>query len=76
MCIEEGQVNRGYMHKSNLLAGAFAGTLALSGMTAQAIAQERYFHKLTDLSFAEGRPTEETAQTLRDEPLFQRATQT
>ena len=34
------------------------------------------FDKLANLPFAEGRPTKETAQTLRDELLFQRATQT
>src|SRR5271157_996325 len=37
---------------------------------------EANFNKLADLPFAEGRPTKETAQTLSDEPLFQRATQT
>ena len=35
-----------------------------------------HFDKLANLPFAEGRPTKETAQTLRDELLFQRATQT
>ncbi len=34
------------------------------------------FDVLADLPFAEGRPTQATAQTLRDELLFQRATQT
>jgi len=34
------------------------------------------FDELVNLPFAEGRPTKETAQTLRDELLFQRATQT
>jgi hypothetical protein len=42
----------------------------------QARAQETHFDKLANLPFAEGRPTKETAQTLRDELLFQRATQT
>ena len=40
------------------------------------IADTARFDELVDLPFAEGRPTKETAQTLRDELLFQRATQT
>ena len=40
------------------------------------VAQNARFDKLADLPFAENRPTPETAQTLRDELLFQRATQT
>ena len=63
-------------HKSSLLAATLAGVLAISGMTAQALAQETHFEKLANLPFAENRPTKETAQTLRDELLFQRATQT
>jgi hypothetical protein len=38
-------------------------------------AQSSRFDELADLPFAENRPTAETAQTLRDELLFQRATQ-
>jgi len=41
--------------------------------TAQAQSQ---FDKLANAPFEENRPTKETAQTLRDELLFQRATQT
>ena len=63
-------------HRLNLLATALAGTVAMSGLTTQVLAQETYFDKLANLPFAEGRPTKETAQTLRDELLFQRATQT
>ena len=37
-----------------------------------AFAQEANFDKLANLPFAEGRPTKDTAQTLRDELLFQR----
>jgi hypothetical protein len=59
----------------NLLAAALGGALAVSGVT-QALAQETQFDKLANLPFAEGRPTKETAQILRDELLFQRATQT
>jgi len=39
-------------------------------------AQTSRFDELANLSFKENRPTEQTAQTLRDELLFQRATQT
>jgi hypothetical protein len=48
----------------------------MSALATQALAQETSFDKLANLPFAEGRPTNETAQTLRDELLFQRATQT
>jgi hypothetical protein len=40
------------------------------------IAGTARFDELVNLPFAEGWPTKETAQTLRDELLFQRATQT
>ena len=42
----------------------------------QAIAQSARFDELANLPFADGRPTQAIAQTLRDELLFQRATQT
>ena len=42
----------------------------------RALAQSSRFDGLADLPFAEGRPTNETARTLRDELLFERATQT
>jgi len=41
-----------------------------------ASAQSGRFEGLSSLPFSENRPTRETAQTLRDELLFQRATQT
>ena len=41
-----------------------------------ALAQSSRFDELANLPFAEGRPTQQTTQTLRDELLFQRATQT
>jgi hypothetical protein len=41
-----------------------------------AFAQSNRFDELAKLPFAEGRPTKDTAQTLRDELLFQRAMQT
>ena len=62
--------------KPSLIAAALIGVLAMSGLTTQALAQETHFDKLANLPFAENRPTQETAQTLRDELLFQRATQT
>jgi hypothetical protein len=54
-------------------AAAFLGALAIC---ASAGAQTARFDELANLPFAENRPTKETAQTLRDELLFQRATQT
>jgi hypothetical protein len=42
----------------------------------RALAAEPSFDELANLPFAEGRPTKETAQKLRDHLLFQRATQT
>jgi hypothetical protein len=62
-------------HKQNFVAAGLVGA-AMSGLTTQALAQETYFDKLSNLPFAENRPTKATAQTLRDELLFQRATQT
>jgi hypothetical protein len=59
----------------SLLTPAFVGVLALAGLAAQARAQETRFDQLANLPFAENRPTKETAQTLRDELLFERATQ-
>lgn len=64
--------------KLNLIAAALIGTLAIiSTQTVQiAQAQTERFDKLVNLPFKENRPTKETAHTLRDELLFQRATQT
>jgi hypothetical protein len=59
-----------------LIGAALVGVLTMSGLTTQALAQEAHFDRLAKLPFAEGRPTQETAQTLRDELLFERATQT
>jgi hypothetical protein len=59
-----------------LFTAVLLGAVAISGLTPQALAQEANFHKLANLPMEEGRPTKETAQTLRDELLFQRATQT
>jgi len=62
-------------YKQNLLAAALAGALAIISIR-PAQAQTSRYGELANLPFAEGRPTEATAQTLRDELLFQRATQT
>jgi hypothetical protein len=42
----------------------------------KSVAQTSRFDELANLPFVEDRPTKETAQTLRDELLFERATQT
>jgi|SRR5208283_5445849 len=58
-----------------LIAAALACAVGMGGLASQALAQETHFDKMANLPFAENRPTKETAQTLRDELLFQRATQ-
>lgn len=45
-------------------------TLAAVWLVSAAFAQEADFDKLANLPFADGRPTQEAAQTLRDELLF------
>lgn len=57
-----------------LATAALACALALASSVAPA--QTSRFDDLANLPFSENRPTPETAQTLRDELLFQRATQT
>ena len=59
----------------SISAAVRVGVLAMSALATQAVAQESSFGKLANLPFSEGRPTKQTAQTLRDELLFQRATQ-
>ena len=61
------------MKTKPILAAALVGALALTGTAA---AQTTRFDELSKLPFVENHPTKETAQTLRDELLFQRATQT
>ena len=60
--------------KTILRHAALVGVLALTGVSA-APAQTSRFDALANAPFVENRPTKETAQTLRDELLFQRATQ-
>ena len=62
--------------RNNFIAAALICAVTISGLTTQALAQESHFDKLANAPFKENRPTKETAQTLRDELLFQRATQT
>jgi len=61
--------------KRAFLAALLAVTAALSARTTQAQAQDTRFESLANLPFVENLPTPDTAQTLRDELLFQRATQ-
>ena len=56
-----------------LLAAACAA--AFSSIAPQAIAEPSRFDELANAPFVENRPTPETARTLREELLFQRATQ-
>ena len=63
--------------KAKITAGLLA--VALGSVLAQCTsegAEIGRFDELAELPLTENRPTEETAQTLRDELLFQRATQT
>ncbi|MBI3484267.1 MAG: hypothetical protein HY012_03840, partial [Acidobacteria bacterium] len=62
--------------RQTLRAAALLGAMAMIGLAPQAVAQETHFDKMANLPFTENRPTKETAQILRDELLFQRATQT
>jgi hypothetical protein len=59
--------------KPKLIPLALACALAFHGT---AFAKSTHFDTLANLPFKENRPTKETAQTLRDELLFLRATQT
>lgn len=54
---------------------ALAGMVAITMPLKQAFADTSRFDALADAPFAENRPTAVAAQTLRDELLFQRATQ-
>jgi hypothetical protein len=56
-----------------LVSVALAAVLMHAG---SAFAQPAHFETLSSLPFSENRPTQETSRILRDELLFQRATQT
>jgi len=60
--------------RTHMLISAVVVTVLMH--VGSASAQLDRFEDLSSLPFAENRPTPETAQTLRDELLFQRATQT
>ena len=64
------------MNLQKLISAALSALWALGGINSQALAQQARFDALAELPFSENRPTTETAQTLREELLFQRATQT
>ena len=68
-------MRKALVHKHHLLAAALICAVGLGGLASPALARETRFDKLANLPFKENRPTTETAQTLRDELLFQRATQ-
>jgi hypothetical protein len=57
-----------------LVAAALLGALAVAA-TGSAFAQSDRFDELANLPFPQGSPSKETAQALKDELLFQRATQ-
>ena len=61
--------------RQTLIAAALICAVGMGGLASPALTQETRFDKLANLPFSENRPTKETAQTLRDELLFQRATQ-
>jgi hypothetical protein len=73
------EIHKGTIMKTTsrhfLVTAALVGGMAMSGLATSVVAQETNFDKLANLPFTEGRPATETAQILRDELLFQRATQ-
>ena len=64
------------MSRGRNLVVAFIGAMGMGGYVLPAHAQASRFDELANLPFEENRPTAQTARTLRDELLFQRATQT
>jgi hypothetical protein len=60
--------------KANLIAAALVGALAMGSPTGVS-AQSSRLDELVKQPFPENLPTKEATQTLRDELLFQRATQ-
>lgn len=60
----------------NLLAAAAAFTACILSSASPAMADTTRFDALANAPFAENRPTTTTARVLKDELLFQRATQT
>jgi hypothetical protein len=68
------------MKKTSFLLIALLGLSACTHPSQQSSSAapqgQSSFEQLADLPFSENRPTAQTAQTLQDELLFQRATQT
>jgi hypothetical protein len=62
------------MTRPMLLRAAAAMCLSL-GLAGSAMADQPRFNSLANLPFKEGRPTPKTAKTLKEELLFQRASQ-
>jgi len=63
------------MKTPQLITAALICAFGMGNLASQVLASETRFDKLANAPFKENRPTKETAQTLRDELLFQRATQ-
>jgi hypothetical protein len=61
------------IHKQEIATALFAAVL---GLVPAAHAQSDRFEGLAKLPFEQNRPTEQTARTLQEELIFQRATQT
>src|SRR5438552_2727055 len=57
-------------HTLNLLTAALISVLATSALVMPCLAAETSFDELANLPLAEGRPTKETAQKLRDQLLL------
>jgi hypothetical protein len=70
-----GMKRKAKFMKRTLFSSAAAICLTL-GLSNAASADQSRFDSLADLPFEKNRPTAESAQTLKDELLFQRATQT
>src|SRR6476469_1013451 len=58
------------------VVACFAVILALMVAPVRALAQQEHFDALANAPFSENRPTLETSKLLKEELLFQRATQT
>lgn len=58
------------------VVACFAVILALMVAPVRALAQQEHFDALANAPFSENRPTPETSKLLKEEFLFQRATQT
>ena len=58
------------------VVACFAVILALMVAPVRALAQQEHFDALANAPFSENRPTPETSKLLKEELLFQRATQT